>query len=71
MRNYFRAILCLKSRYGESDAVDCCYFNGKINLWEELPKPNEIYDYSVYVPSEDNKKDVPDKLLEPKRKFTI
>jgi len=71
MQNYFRSILCLKSRYGESDAVDCCYFNGKINLWEELPKPNEIYDYSVYVPSEDNKKDVPDKLLEPKRKFTI
>ena len=50
MRNYFRAILCLKSRYGESDAVDCCYFNGKINVFEELPKPDEIFDYAKYVP---------------------
>jgi len=47
--NYFRAVICLKSRYGEADAVDCCYFNGKINLWQELPKPNEILDYSQFT----------------------
>lgn len=45
----FRSILCLKSRYGEARAADCCYFNGKVNKWEELPNANKIYDYSVYT----------------------
>ena len=65
--------MCLKSRYGESNAVDCCYFNGKINIWQELPKPVDIYDYSVYCNGNEDKKDVPDKLLEnnKKMKFTL
>lgn len=70
MKNYFRAVLCLKSRYGEADAVDCCYFNGKTNVWEELPKANEIYDYSKYVPIEPTDIQKEDKTNK-KMNFTI
>lgn len=45
MDDKFRAIICLKNRYGESDVADCCYFDGKIGIFKELPKPEEINDY--------------------------
>lgn len=41
----FRSIVCIKSRYGESNVEDACIYYGDINIWVELPKPNEIYDY--------------------------
>lgn len=44
----FRSIIVLKSRYGENQVADCCFFDGATNTWKELPKPEEIYDYSVY-----------------------
>lgn len=50
----FRSIIVLKSRYGANQAADCCFFNGAVNKWQELPKPEEIFDYSVYR-STDNK----------------
>lgn len=43
----FRAILCLKSRYGESNARVGCFYDGKVNYWEELPK--EVIDYTPYL----------------------
>lgn len=48
MGDNFRSIVVIKSRYGESNIEDCCYFNGKCNVWQELPRPGEIYDYSKY-----------------------
>ena len=48
MGDNFRSIVVIKSRYGESNVEDCCYFNGKCNVWQELPRPGEIYDYSKY-----------------------
>lgn len=44
----FRSIVCLKNRYGESNVEDSCVFYGDINIWCELPKPDEIYDYEKY-----------------------
>lgn len=41
----FRSIVCIKSRYGESNVEDACIYYGDINIWRELPKPDEIYDY--------------------------
>lgn len=41
----FRSIVCIKSRYGESNVEDSCIYYGDINVWRELPKPDEIYDY--------------------------
>jgi hypothetical protein len=32
----FRSIVVIKSRYGESNIEDCCYFDGKCNIWKEL-----------------------------------
>ena len=70
MGENFRSILCLKSRYGESNAADCCFFNGKVNVWQELPKPTEIYDYSKY--SIDKKEEVKEDVTDNKKmKFTI
>lgn len=45
---YFRSIVVLKGRYGESNVEDSCLFYGHINKWSELPRPDEIYDYSKY-----------------------
>ena len=50
MGDSFRSIICLKSRYGDANKADCCYFNGKLNIWEEMPPPDKIYDYSIYHP---------------------
>ena len=44
----FRSILVLKSRYGENQVADCCFFDGAVNKWMEMPKPEEIFDYSRY-----------------------
>ena len=46
MNGKFKAIICLKNRYGASNKADYCYFDGKISYWRELPPPNEIHDYS-------------------------
>ena len=45
---YFRSVVCLKGRYGESNVEIGCIFYGNINIWIELQKPDEIYDYSKY-----------------------
>lgn len=44
----FRSIVCLKNRYGESNVEDACVFYGDVNIWKELPKPDEIRDYEKY-----------------------
>lgn len=44
----FRSIVCLKNRYGESNVEDACVFYGDVNIWKELPRPEEIYDYERY-----------------------
>jgi hypothetical protein len=46
MEGKCRSIICLKNRYGESDAADVLYFDGLIGYYKELPKPTEIYDYN-------------------------
>lgn len=49
LTGYFRSIMVLKNRYGESDVEIGVNFHGKINVWSELPKPEEIYDYQKYT----------------------
>lgn len=50
----FRSILVLKSRYGENQVADCCFFDGMVNKWAELPPPSQIYDYSKYRATDNN-----------------
>lgn len=47
----FRVITVLKNRYGEADVEVGCAFYGRVGLFAELPKPNEIYDYNKYCHS--------------------
>lgn len=44
----FRSITVLKNRYGEADVEVGCAFYGKVGIFSELPKPDEIYDYCKY-----------------------
>ena len=44
----FRVITVIKNRYGEADVEDCCSFYGKTGMFAEIPRPDEIYDYSKY-----------------------
>ena len=42
-------IQILKTRFGEADKEIAVNFHGGINLWAELPLPNDIYDYDKYL----------------------
>lgn len=44
----FRVLSVLKNRYGEADVEVGCAFYGRVGLFRELPKPDEINDYSKY-----------------------
>ena len=46
-QNFVAAVL-LKSRFGSSDIIDPLAYYGNISLFKELPKPDEITDYSKY-----------------------
>lgn len=48
MGDKFRSILCLKSRYGESNVEDYCYYDGRYNIWKEMPRASDINDYGVF-----------------------
>lgn len=45
----FRTITTLKHRLGEVDQEFGTSFYGKINIFGEIPLPNEIYDYNKYL----------------------
>lgn len=44
----FRLVQVLKNRFGVSNRNIGLAFYGAIGYWKELPKPEDIYDYSVY-----------------------
>lgn len=73
----FRSIVCIKSRYGESNVEDACIYYGDINVWIELPKADEIYDYErlkdpKWIESHiDNVKTDEDIPINQKSKFTL
>lgn len=48
LESNFRSITVLKDRDGEADVEIGCAFYGKIGMFVELPRPEEIYDYSKY-----------------------
>jgi hypothetical protein len=49
LQSTFRSIMVLKNRYGDCDVEIGCNFFGAINMFHELPKPDEIYDYQRYI----------------------
>ena len=48
LKDKFRSIFVLKSRYGESDVEDPVYYDGQCNKWIEMPSPCEILDYTKF-----------------------
>lgn len=48
----FRSITVLKNRFGESDVEIGSAFYGKCGLWKEMPRGDEIVDYSKYLTSQ-------------------
>lgn len=48
----FRSITVLKNRFGEADIEIGSAFYGKCGLWKELPKGDEIVDYTKYLTSD-------------------
>ena len=49
LRDRMRLVQILKQRFGMSDRSVGCTFFGEVGLWNELPLPNEIQDYTQYV----------------------
>lgn len=48
LNGIYRSILVLKNRFGDCDVEVGTAFYGWMNYFHELPKPDEIYDYSKY-----------------------
>jgi len=48
LRDRFRSITVRKCRYGESEVEIGCFFWGHNGYFKELPKPDEIFDYTIY-----------------------
>ena len=49
LQKKYRSIILLKSRYGEGDVAVGTVFHGKVGIWQELPKPTDIIDYTQYL----------------------
>ena len=66
--DHIRMIQILKTRFGEADVEIAVNFHGGVNVWAELPLPNEIYDYSKYTTPDYliNKEDKDEKVEEDK-----
>ena len=47
--DFIRIIQFLKTRFGSCDVEIAVNYQGKINVWAELPLPNDIYDYDKYI----------------------
>ena len=47
--DHIRVLQILKTRFGEADKEIALNFHGGINMWSELPLPDDIYDYDKYV----------------------
>lgn len=68
----FRSIFVLKSRYGESDVEDFVYYDGRYNIWKELPRSSDINDYGIFENArwfEDNMKSI--ELVNKEDKSTV
>lgn len=49
LRDRYRAACLLKNRQGESDKLISLNFFGELGIFRELPKPDEITDYTQYL----------------------
>ena len=61
LQDTFRSILVLKNRWGECDVEVGVNFFGKASIFRELPRPDEIYDYSKFtkLPSQEIEDNTP------------
>ena len=69
LKKKFRLCQILKNRYGQSDVNKGLSFYGEIGMFRELPKPEEISDYSIYLelstekPADDPQIDTKEEIL--------
>lgn len=49
LKHRFRLVQCTKNRFGRADVNVGATFHGEIGMFRELPRPDEISDYSVYM----------------------
>lgn len=64
--DFIRIIQFLKTRFGSCDVEIAVNYQGKINVWAELPLPNDIYDYDKYTTPAyllDNKEEEKKKMI--------
>ena len=69
LKKKFRLCQILKNRYGQSDVNKGLSFYGEIGMFRELPKPEEISDYSIYLelstekPADDPRIDTKEEII--------
>ena len=57
LKNRFILLEVIKNRYGRSGVNIGTVFHGEIGLYTELPKPEEIGDYSDYLNLQEDEKE--------------
>lgn len=66
LQNRYISMICAKNRFGTANIADALAYYGEICTFTELPKPDEIYDYSKYqsadwlLEKDDKKEDRPE-----------
>lgn len=48
LKDRYRSLVVLKSRYGEADVEDNVFYDGQCNKWIELPRAVDINDYGIF-----------------------
>lgn len=54
LTRWHRSIIISKNRYGVADQVINTWFAGSVGWWTELPKPDEIIDYTQFQTEQGN-----------------
>lgn len=49
LRDKFRAVFCLKNRFGTPDQAVPVNFFGNVGIFQEMPRPEEIIDYTQFL----------------------
>ncbi len=71
LKDRFRLVQVLKNRYGRSDVNKGVTFHGEIGMFKELPRPEEISDYSKFLDLTDAEIKIDDEKEKENNMFTL
>lgn len=71
LRDRYRGLCLIKNRDGDSEKYISTNFYGELGLFKELPKPDEIQDYTQYISLKPKKEELKDETPRQESKTEI